>query len=556
MYRLRTRLARWIDPDTLPAASGSGALRPRSGATGTALVIAGGGARSSFEIGALKYLYRHQQLDPAVISGTSAGSILAAVLAQHSDPADQLRALEQLEAIWAGMRQSSDMFAEQEWFTALREHIPTWRKVVALRERRANRVSLAAGLADLLAKPREAVARITGDRDHGEQPAHGHGTSGPDGGQLPEAAAAEVAAAAVAKAAPTTGTEEGAPANRQVTPDTDIDAGTPPEHERHWSPTHALETLSTLWEAGRSSADLEFILRGAQQQRSAFRPGKIVDRLLDPEVFSAERLARSALDLRIAVVSLESGELRYIDQNGRLRDRSDAVLPDLGPVGMFEAVLASCSIPGVFPPVPLAGEHYIDGGVRENIPAAVALDRADVDRCFVVVAAPEGVAATSDFAQKDLMEILMRSTAEIGPDEIQRDEVRYARARGAVVIQPELDIHDMVTIDPGLVSIAIDYGYLRAADVCEAANPARQARTRNVVQLRRLIWTSEDEAFGPDTTGEPTIEDIAELKIQLRDLIADPGSAHLPPGADQWWRTWERHPFTIEAEPTWPGAHR
>ncbi|MGC0144072.1 patatin-like phospholipase family protein [Pseudactinotalea sp. Z1732] len=549
MYRLRTRLARWIDPDTLPAPSSSGTVSPGSAGTGTALVIAGGGARSSFEIGALKYLYRHQQLDPVVISGTSAGSILAAVLAQHSDAADQLRALEQMEEIWAQMRQSSDMFAEQEWFTALREHIPTWRKVVELRQRRANRASLAAGLADLLAKPREAVARITGDRENGEQPSHAHGTHGPGRGQVAEAAAVEVAAAA--RITPAAGTEEAAPA-------TEINTGTdtPPEHERHWSPAHALETLSTLWEAGRSSTDLEFILRGAQQQRSAFRPGTIVDRLLDPEVFSAERLGRSALDLRVAVVGLESGELRYIDQHGRLRDRSDAVLADLQPVGMFEAVLASCSIPGVFPPVPLAGEHYIDGGVRENVPAAIVLDRGDVDQCFVVVAAPEGVATMSDFAQKDLMEILMRSTAQIGPDEIQRDEVRYARERGAVVIQPELDIHDMVTIDPGLVSIAIDYGYLRAADVCEAAEPARQERTRNVIQLRRLIWTSEDEAFGPDATGEPTIEDIAELKIQLRDLIADPGSAHLPPSADQWWRTWERHPFAIEATPTWSGALR
>ncbi|WP_434081187.1 hypothetical protein [Sanguibacter sp. Z1732] len=64
MYRLRTRLARWIDPDTLPAPSSSGTVSPGSAGTGTALVIAGGGARSSFEIGALKYLYRHQSWTP------------------------------------------------------------------------------------------------------------------------------------------------------------------------------------------------------------------------------------------------------------------------------------------------------------------------------------------------------------------------------------------------------------------------------------------------------------------------------------------------------------
>lgn len=546
MYRWRTRLARWIDPDTLPDAVEQGSLPPDDAATGTGLVIAGGGARSSFEIGALQYLYEHQGLDPAVISGTSAGSILAAILAQHSRAQDQAQALDRLEQIWAGMSHSTDMFAEQPWFTALRAHIPTWRKVMSLRQRQANRVSLSASLTDLLAKPKEAVARITGDREAGDtsQPAAQLEQSGKPGSAAQPGAGAH-----------TTNVEgaDGATDTASATQPTD----TPPEHERHWTPAHALETLSTLWEAGRSSTDLELILRGAQRDRSAFRPGRIVTDLLDPQVFSPDRLGASEVVVRIAVVSLESGELRYVDEHGRLRDRTDRVLPGLEPVDLVDAVFASCAIPGVFPPVELAGEHYVDGGVRENVPAAVVLDRDDVDRCYVVVAAPEGVPASSSFAEKDLMEILVRSTAAIGPDEIQRDEVRHARRRGAVVIQPELDIHDMVTVDPGLVSIAVDYGYLRAGDVCDAAGEARHARTRDVIQLRRLIWTAEDEVFGPDAApGAADLSEIAELKIRLRDLIADPGSAHLPQAADRWWRTWERHPFTIGAEPTWPGAHQ
>lgn len=524
MDRWRRRLARWIDPDTLPGIAPNRLLSRDGASRGTALVVAGGGARSSFEIGALQYLYQHQRLAPVVISGTSAGAIIAAVLAQYSDPRDQTRALTGLEQIWSAMTDSTDMFAEQPWFTALRSHIPTWRKVVALRQRQDNRVSLTASLADLLAKPREAVARITGERQTLE------GTH-------------------------TTSTEavDGATDHTR----SDEPADTPPEHERHWTPAHALETLSTLWEAGRSSADLEAILRGAQQDRSAFTPGTIVTDLLDPEVFSPDRLGNSRMQLRIAVVALESGELRYVDEHGRLRDRQDRVLPGVEPVDLVDAVFASCAIPGVFPPVELAGEHYVDGGVRENVPAAVVLDRQDVDRCYVVVAAPEGVPASSSFAQKDLMEILVRSTAAIGPDEIQRDEVRDARQRGAVVIQPELDIHDIITIDPGLVSIAIDYGYLRAGDVCDDAGEARQARTRDVIQLRRLIWTTEDAMFGPEVNDdEVDVEEIAELKLRLRDLICDPGSAHLPATADEWWRTWERHPFPIEAEPSWPGARR
>lgn len=498
-------------------------------------MLAGGGARASFEIGALQYLYRHQNLDPDVISGTSAGAILATALAQHSSSIDQAQTLDRLEAIFIGLQDSQDMFAEQPWFSALRGHIPTWRKAMVMRQRQANRVSLSESLQDLVARPREAVARIAGDRPSAERPQQ--------------------------------------PPERRPPQEAPSGERTPPEHSSRWTPVHALETVSTLWEVGRSSTDLDLIARGAQQERAAFKPGRIFDYLTDPQTFSVERMQTSDVTLRLAVVSLETGELRYVDQNGMLRDRQDRVLPDLGPVGPVEATLASCSIPGVFPPVLMAGEHYVDGGIRENVPAAVVLDHHDLDRCYIVVAAPDGVPATTSFADRDLMEILMRTTAVIMPDELQREEIAYASRRGAVVIQPELDIHDMVTIDPGLSSIAIDYGYLRAGDVCEGADATRSARTRDVIQLRRLIWTTEDQAFRPHdphdaSPAEPfsrtaateseqeAVQEIAELKVRLRDLIADPGSAHLPPTADSWWRTWERHAFTIEAEPTWPGSYR
>lgn len=529
LHRWRNRLARWIAPETTQLVPST--AQPEHDADGsdtTALIIAGGGARSSFQVGALRYLYDQQQITPSVISGTSAGSILGAVLAQYPDHDGQRRALGHLETIWLGMERSSDMFAEQPWFTALRAHIPTWRKVMALRQRPANRAKLSEGLADLLAKPKEAVQRLTGstepDRAANDAP-------------RPVDDAAERASAL----------DEPAPTVRATVTDT------PPEQEQTWTPANALETLSTLWEAGRSSTDLDFILRGAQEERSAFRPGPMVDHLLEPEIFSSSRTAASGVELRIAVVSLESGELRYVDGHGRLRDRADQVLPSHEPVDVMEAVRASCAIPGVFPPVRLGHEHYVDGGVRENVPAQVALETGPVTS-YVVVASPSGVAAESSYADKDLMAIMLRTTAGIMTDEVQRDELNSARAQGAVVIQPELDIHDLVTIDPGLVSIAMDYGYLRAADVCEGAEAARIGRTHEIIQLRRLIWTVEDEVFNSATADVGTkmyLQDIAELKLKLRALLQDPASGHLPPHAQQWWQDWERHPFTIEHSPTW-----
>ena len=43
-----------------------------------------------------------------------------------------------------------------------------------------------------------------------------------------------------------------------------------------------------------------------------------------------------------------------------------------GPI--TEAVVASCSVPGLFPPVEIHGTHYLDGGLVHSIPVGRALD--------------------------------------------------------------------------------------------------------------------------------------------------------------------------------------
>jgi NTE family protein len=41
---------------------------------------------------------------------------------------------------------------------------------------------------------------------------------------------------------------------------------------------------------------------------------------------------------------------------------------------LIDAVLASCAVPGILPPVELGGEHFIDGGVVNSIPIERAVD--------------------------------------------------------------------------------------------------------------------------------------------------------------------------------------
>lgn len=76
----------------------------------------------------------------------------------------------------------------------------------------------------------------------------------------------------------------------------------------------------------------------------------IADRLTSPEW--PER------DLRVTVVDATTGAFRVLR-------RADGV-------PLRDAVAASCAVPGVYPPVPIEGRDYVDGGARSGANADVA----------------------------------------------------------------------------------------------------------------------------------------------------------------------------------------
>lgn len=56
--------------------------------------------------------------------------------------------------------------------------------------------------------------------------------------------------------------------------------------------------------------------------------------------------------LQVTAVDVETGALRVFDG-------SDGV-------SLVEAVAASCAVPGIYPPVPIQGRTYVDGGARSG----------------------------------------------------------------------------------------------------------------------------------------------------------------------------------------------
>ncbi|MGI3783511.1 MAG: patatin-like phospholipase family protein [Janthinobacterium lividum] len=461
--------------------------RRRSPAPVVGLVLSGGGASASFQVGALRYLYDVVGIAPTVITGTSAGSILAALLAQADDHEGQRRVLDEVERRYEHLRTPADIMVELDWFAEVQKLVPALQR---LGQNRASHLD-----------PQPPAAPTASGR------------SGPSMRSEP------------------------LPSGRH--------------RPRRREPSPARGTLAVLWNVTRSRPDFEALLRGARQEQSLYRRGPIFDELLGPDLLDEGRLARSGTELRVAVVALESGELRYVTGRGVLVDRADQPVGGEGPVSLVDAVHASCAIPAVYAPVALGAEHYVDGGTRENLPVAIAT-RLGVTRCYAVNALPTGVPTDTSYADKDLLAIVLRTTAGIMSDEVQLDDLTRAQAAGAVLIAPEVDVLGVLEVDPGLLAIAKDYGYVRAAEACEDASPSDQRTTRHLIELRRRIWTEENDraVVAPDSPAGSRTE-LATLKWQLRDLLALVPPNRLPPGAELWWQGWEGHVVEIDEPVAW-----
>lgn len=226
-------------------------------------------------------------------------------------------------------------------------------------------------------------------------------------------------------------------------------------------------------------------------------------RELDPE-----RVRSSGIDLRVGAVSLESGELRYITETGAIHDRHDRPtgLPD---VALGAGVLASASIPLAFPPVLLGDEHYVDGGAREILPIEVLVHHLEVERVIAISASSVGVEPMASFADRNLIDILRRVSAEIGPDETLRKELNPPGGWNETVrlVVPEFDVHDSMTIDPALIAISIDHGWLRTADLLLELSAEAQHLTRELTEVRielRRLDGALTTLFGGDALGRPS----------------------------------------------------
>jgi NTE family protein len=127
-------------------------------------------------------------------------------------------------------------------------------------------------------------------------------------------------------------------------------------------------------------------------------------------------------------------------------------------------------------------------------------------------------------------------------------------------------VHDIMTIDPGLIDICMDYGWMRAADVVgvpEADNKraAAMCLSDEINRKRKNIWTEEMRAHASrvrvgQLVGVDDPDAVVEARRLKRELLPlvrarEQMGAEFPPHFRNWWNTWERHTFQPNCPTPW-----
>ena len=114
---------------------------------------------------------------------------------------------------------------------------------------------------------------------------------------------------------------------------------------------------------------------------------KILDTVISTKIFSSLRPAWTWTGL-VNILNLEELILKLMPENSfdalKIPLTIAATNLNKGHSEYFTSgklvpvILASCCVPVIFAPVQLNGEHYVDGGITDNLPAKILRDRCEL----------------------------------------------------------------------------------------------------------------------------------------------------------------------------------
>ena len=508
----------------------------------TAICLSGGGAKGDFQLGALTLLYE-RGIRPEVICATSVGSVNAIKLAEGEDPVHPERGLSGLVGQWESLQRDGDMYTEEAWLydpqmdPRVRDGLTgrAWSLGISGPQHSDGRCGdlepvinffidagwLASDGAALL-RSLELVSRARSlynlnpirARLGTELNRDAIAAWAAAGGQL------RMGTVALESGKLRYVTETGAVVERDGSPVMGPDGLTPACADKLNKVAEAEDELLSLQEELRDGFD---------------QPGTAI------KVRAAQRVLRDARQAFQNCVDAQPPVPLFVD--------------------LADGVLASAAIPAIFQPCQLGDEWYVDGGVRELLPVQIAVDLGATE-IYALSAGRMDVARAGSFTRAGMFDILARSVedlllSEIGEGDLRVDPTTAGGGRTVHVIAPDVEIHGVTTIDPGLIQINRDYGYMRAADVLDGVphSDRRWALSTQIAQRRLDVWSLENRRFGhldptrlPDGTPptDPTLQSSIDAgKATLRQLVGERRSLRgvVPPGIDWWTTASELHPW-------------
>ena len=212
--------------------------------------------------------------------------------------------------------------------------------------------------------------------------------------------------------------------------------------------------------------------------------------------------AATKVPLHVVATSVASGQKRVFSEGS-----------------VSQAVLASTAIPGVFCPVEIDGEEFIDGGVVANLDLETAISLGardilaiDLSRCF------------HDDAPDNVLRMITRTVDIVMRERVDRDMEALRHRSRITLLQPEM------TRGPGVgdlrhVPRLIEEGEAFAEQVIDQCFDARVRLRPGVVRGR--VEPPERAAEPPVLYG-PAAPDIKRPRFSLRRRAPAPAIKALP----------------------------
>jgi hypothetical protein len=142
----------------------------------------------------------------------------------------------------------------------------------------------------------------------------------------------------------------------------------------------------------------------------------------------------------------------------------------------------------------------------------------------------------------------------IGVAERQISNVGFPLPAGSslTVIDPLVDVVGLFEIQPGLLRINKDYGWLRAADVLAEGDPDLKADiaagTHALVEARCEAWRLEESLWAEERKRDPSRDAgalalVREQKERVRELVERRKQLGfpVPDDCEDWWTEYEWH---------------